>query len=77
MLAVVAAASTAWSSLYYYARIVRTMFLDLPIDGDPTMVADTHNSLLVGLLMLATIVFGVYWAPVIDFADRSLFFVGR
>ena len=64
-------------ALYYYARIIRTMYLDLPVDGDPTMVADTHNSLLIGFLVLATIVFGVYWAPVIDFADRSLFFVGR
>jgi NADH-quinone oxidoreductase subunit N len=64
-------------ALYYYARIVRTMYLDLPVDGDPVMVADTHNSLLIGLLVLGTLVFGVYWAPVIDFADRSLFFVGR
>jgi NADH-quinone oxidoreductase subunit N len=64
-------------ALYYYARIVRTMYLDLPVDGDPVMVADTHNSMLIGLLVLGTLVFGVYWAPVIDFADRSLFFVGR
>jgi NADH-quinone oxidoreductase subunit N len=64
-------------ALYYYARIVRTMYLDLPVDGDPVMVADTHNSLLIGLLVLGTLVFGVYWAPVIDFANRSLFFVGQ
>jgi NADH-quinone oxidoreductase subunit N len=64
-------------ALYYYARIVRTMYLDLPIEGDPVVVIDGHSSFLVGVLMLATLVFGVYWAPVIDFAERSLLFVGR
>jgi NADH-quinone oxidoreductase subunit N len=64
-------------ALYYYARIVRTMYLDLPIDGDPVVAIDGHSSFLVGVLMLATLVFGVYWAPVIDFAERSLLFVGR
>jgi NADH-quinone oxidoreductase subunit N len=63
--------------LYYYARIVRTMYLDLPSDGDPAMAVDGHSFFLVGVLMLGTLVFGVYWAPVIDFAERSLLFVGR
>jgi NADH-quinone oxidoreductase subunit N len=63
--------------LYYYARIVRTMYLDLPVDGDPVMAVDAHSFFLVGVLMLGTLVFGVYWAPVIDFAERSLLFVGR
>jgi len=63
--------------LYYYARIVRTMYLDLPVDGDPIVAIDLHSFFLVGLLMLGTLVFGVYWAPVIDFAERSLLFVGR
>jgi len=64
-------------ALYYYARIVRTMYLDFPVEGDPVMAIDGHSSFLVGVLMLATLVFGVYWAPVIDFAERSLLFVGR
>jgi NADH-quinone oxidoreductase subunit N len=64
-------------ALYYYARIVRTMYLDLPIEGDPVVAIDGHSSFLVGVLMLATLVFGIYWAPVIDFAERSLLFVGR
>jgi NADH-quinone oxidoreductase subunit N len=63
-------------ALYYYARIVRTMFLDLPVDGDPVMSIDLHNSVLVGTLVVGTLVFGVYWAPVVSFAARSLLFAG-
>ena len=63
-------------ALYYYARLIRTMYLDLPIDGDPVMSVDVHNSLLVGVLVLGTIVFGVYWAPVADLAQRSITFLG-
>ena len=47
------------------------------IAADPVVVIDGHSSFLVGVLMLATLVFGIYWAPVIDFAERSLLFVGR
>ena len=64
-------------ALYYYARIVRTMYLDNPVEGDPVMVVDGNSLFLVGVLMMGTLVFGVYWAPVIDFAERSLLFVGR
>jgi NADH-quinone oxidoreductase subunit N len=64
-------------ALYYYARIVRAMYLDNPVDGDPVMKSDLPNSILIGVMALATVVFGVYWAPVIDFAERSLLFLGR
>ncbi|MFQ5665834.1 MAG: NADH-quinone oxidoreductase subunit N [Candidatus Binatia bacterium] len=64
-------------SLYYYARVVRTMFLDLPEAGDGTVSVGLHNGALMWGLSAATIVMGVYWAPVIAFADRSLqFFTG-
>jgi len=76
LLAVVAGLNSV-VGLYYYARIVRAMYLDSPLDGDPIMHADLPNSILVGVMVLGTVVFGVYWAPVIDFAERSLMFVGR
>jgi len=64
-------------SLYYYARVVRTMFLDFP-DGTETPVTLTrHNGALMWGLAAATVIIGVYWAPVIGLADRSLrFFMG-
>jgi hypothetical protein len=38
---------------------------------------DPHNAVLLYFLALPTIVLGVYWAPVIDLADRSVhFFLG-
>ncbi len=66
-------------SLYYYLRPIRTMFLDQPI-GDETPVNVTGaawNYGLMGVLAVATIVMGLYWGPIISFADRSLkFFTG-
>ena len=74
-LAIVAGANSV-VALYYYARIVRTMYLDRPVEGDPPMTVDLHNSILAGALVVGTLVFGVYWVPVINLADRSLVFFG-
>jgi NADH-quinone oxidoreductase subunit N len=64
-------------ALYYYARIVRTMFLDMPLGDEGVVTLDSHNAFLLYFLALPTIVLGVYWAPVIDLADRSVrFFLG-
>jgi NADH-quinone oxidoreductase subunit N len=64
-------------SLYYYAGIVKTMFLDEPSDSDGEVTLDPHNGSLLAILSVATVVLGVYWAPVFDFADRSTrFFLG-
>ena len=64
-------------SLYYYARIVKTMFLDDPDEGEPQVVLDAHNGSLLAVLSVGTVILGIYWAPVFDFADRSTkFFLG-
>ena len=64
-------------SLYYYARVVRTMFLDFPDGSETPVVVGWHNGVLMGGLAAATLVMGIYWAPVIGLADRSLrFFTG-
>jgi NADH-quinone oxidoreductase subunit N len=64
-------------SLYYYARVVRTMFLDFPDGSEVPVTVSVHNGTLMWGLSAATLVIGVYWAPVIAFADRSLqFFKG-
>lgn len=64
-------------SLYYYARIVKTMFLDQPGEADGEVALDSHNGSLLAVLSVATVILGVYWAPVFDFADRSTrFFMG-
>jgi NADH-quinone oxidoreductase subunit N len=64
-------------SLYYYARILRTMFLDSPSGDEGEVSLDWHNGSLLVPLSVLTVVIGVYWAPLIDLADRSVhFFVG-
>lgn len=66
-------------SLYYYMRPIRTMFLDQPT-GEEVAVEGAGagwNYSLMGVLAVATIVMGLYWGPIISFADRSLkFFTG-
>jgi NADH-quinone oxidoreductase subunit N len=64
-------------SLYYYARIVKTMFLDFPDGTEPQVAVGLHNGSLLWTLAGATLVLGVYWSPIIRLVDRSLhFFVG-
>ncbi len=64
-------------SLYYYARIVRTMFLDQPQGDEGVVSLDWSTGGLVAALTVGTVVFGVYWIPVINLADRSVrFFLG-
>ena len=53
------------------------MFLDNPVGTEGEVRLDLHNGSILALLSVATVVLGVYWAPVFDFADRSTrFFLG-
>jgi hypothetical protein len=52
------------------------MFLDQPRAGDPTVTMDVDGGVLVGLLLAGTVVFGLYWTPVMSFAERSVVFFG-
>lgn len=64
-------------SLYYYARIVKTMFLDLPSAGDPAVAMAPASSALLGLLTALTVALGIYFGPLVEYANRSLhFFTG-
>jgi NADH:ubiquinone oxidoreductase subunit 2 (subunit N) len=58
-------------------RIIRTMFLDLPRGDEGVVVLDAHSAFLLYCLAMPTIGLGLYWAPVIALADRSVrFFLG-
>jgi len=64
-------------SLYYYVRIVKAMFLDMPDGEEPRVSVGWHNGSLLWGLAGATLILGVYWTPVIGLVDRSLqFFTG-
>jgi NADH-quinone oxidoreductase subunit N len=70
VLAVVGALNTA-VSLYYYARIIRAMFIDAP---ERTVVVEPKigYQVMLGAFSAAILVFGVWWAPIVDWAQRSL-----
>ncbi len=61
-------------SLFYYAKVVRTMFLEQPTGGEGPVTLDAHNGILLGVLALGTVVLGVAWGPLIDLAGRSAHF---
>ncbi|HXG50264.1 MAG TPA: NADH-quinone oxidoreductase subunit N [candidate division Zixibacteria bacterium] len=64
-------------SLYYYAKIVKVMFLEEPDPSDPAIaVAANGLSLLIPLAVL-TVVLGVYFSPLAQYAGGSLNFFVR
>ena len=69
-LAVIGALNTA-VSLYYYARIVRAMFLDAP-QVESIVEPKVGYQVMLGAFSAAILVFGVWWAPIVDWSQRSL-----
>jgi NADH-quinone oxidoreductase subunit N len=64
-------------SLYYYLKPIRMMFFEQPRGDEGTVRFEAWNYGLMGVLACATIVFGLYWSPIISFANRSInFFTG-
>ncbi len=49
-------------ALFYYVRIIREMFLTQP-DNKAALVVARANLSLIGLLVVPTVVFGIYWEP--------------
>ena len=73
MLAVVAALNSV-ISLYYYAKIVKTMFLDAPNPEDKTISLAANNFMLLIPLTVLTLVFGIYFGPLVQYTNNSLRF---
>ncbi len=58
-------------SLYYYAGIVKKMFLEEAPDTTPLRLSPFYLTLMF-VLIVPTVLFGVYWAPLVDFTDSCL-----
>jgi NADH-quinone oxidoreductase subunit N len=58
-------------SLYYYARILKVMFLEDPTHTGEISVAFVPRVML-GILVVPTLLLGVYWEPVIRIAESSV-----
>jgi len=61
-------------SLYYYAKIVKIMFLDTPDPGEKSLTIAPHNFTLLIPLTALTIVLGVYFSPLVYYTSQSLRF---
>jgi len=69
-LALVAALNTA-VSLYYYARVLRAMFLEAPFSEADVTYPVSYKILLSGFAV-ATVLFGIWLNPMISWTEASL-----
>jgi NADH-quinone oxidoreductase subunit N len=58
-------------SLFYYARVMRAMYLEKSESTSPTQVRRLFGAASIALAV-PTLILGVYWGPVYDFVARSL-----
>jgi NADH-quinone oxidoreductase subunit N len=57
-------------SLFYYARIIKAMFLDEALDERPMLVPAVYTGVLVALAV-PVLVLGVYWTPLVRWAAAA------
>jgi NADH-quinone oxidoreductase subunit N len=69
-LALVAALNTA-VSLYYYARIIKAMFLEAPY-VETIIEPKLGYQVMLGVFSAAVLLFGVWWAPIVEWSQASL-----
>jgi NADH-quinone oxidoreductase subunit N len=59
-------------SLYYYARVLKAMYLEQPAEGAARVTVAPLHAWSLGVLAVVTLVVGLYWAPIVGFIGRSL-----
>ncbi|MFQ6617945.1 MAG: NADH-quinone oxidoreductase subunit N [Fidelibacterota bacterium] len=59
-------------SLYYYARILKFMILRVPDIKAEVLKPSSLCMAVIGILIVPTIILGIYWAPLADFANFSI-----
>jgi NADH-quinone oxidoreductase subunit N len=60
-------------SLYYYVRVLKHMYLKSSEDDSVTYPVSFQNALLVLLLVVPTLLFGLYFNPLVELAKSALF----
>jgi NADH-quinone oxidoreductase subunit N len=61
-------------SLYYYAKVVKVMFLDIPEPGDKAIAIAGYNFTLMVPLAILTVILGIYFSPLSQYTTQSLRF---
>jgi NADH-quinone oxidoreductase subunit N len=63
-------------SLYYYAKVVKVMFLETPDPAAKAVAIAGYNFTLMVPLAVLTVVLGIYFSPLSQYTTQSLrFFV--
>lgn len=63
-------------SLYYYIRVLKHMYLVKPSTEPPVIKPSFNNLIFVLILAVPTIIFGIYFTPILDFAKQCVQFFG-
>ncbi len=58
-------------SLYYYARIVRTCFLEQPLRAGTRLTLNGSSTAMLAVFAVPTLVLGVWWGPLMGIIERS------
>jgi NADH-quinone oxidoreductase subunit N len=58
-------------SLYYYARILKAMYLDKPAT-ETSVSIDRQHGMVLGVMVVPVIVLGVFWSPLQAWAEKSI-----
>jgi NADH-quinone oxidoreductase subunit N len=58
-------------SLYYYARVLRAMYLDAPVKTEAPTLSRIHVSMAVAMAV-PTLLLGLYWAPLLAACKTGL-----
>ncbi len=64
-------------SLYYYARILKAMYLERPADSEeaPALPLSPSHSVLLVVLAAPTLLLGIFWGPLASLVNRSVGFL--
>jgi len=63
-------------SLYYYVRVLRNMFLRDPEKDAGPLAFSMPQVILLFVLLLPTLILGLYFAPLVDWANASVLMFG-
>jgi len=72
-LAIVAALNSV-VGLYYYFKVVKSMFFTTPAEGADTSPLKLHwlQYTVLAVLAIPTLALGLYWGPLKDVADQAI-----
>ena len=63
-------------SLYYYVRVLKYMFLNKSDKEVAPIKLSLANSILLFVLLIPTILLGIYFTPLVEFAKNSITLLG-